>query len=227
MGVIVPYYEWIMASFGDSIRDPVADAGAGVGHFADLLARSGLKVIAVEGGKENVDALTNRFSQQRAISVVECDLASCESVLKDAQVNSIVSLDVLEHLPDDVHVLEQFFKALPAGGQIFIKVPALPFLYGPVDLASGHYRRYTKRHLRNSITAAGFHIEKCRYMNLAGVLPYFIKSRILKREKNFSRTFTKKQLDRIARVIPLLRVADFIGFHALGLSLICVARKPR
>jgi hypothetical protein len=140
-------------------------------------------------------------------------------------VRSIFTLDVLEHLPDDAAVLRQFHLALPTGGRLYIKVPALQWLYGPVDEASGHYRRYTRSSLRKAVEGAGFRIDKCRYMNLAGVAPYFLKSRILKRGENFSRTFSLSQIKRIQRMMPALRLIDRFCGPPLGLSVVCVATR--
>lgn len=219
------YYAWTLDLFGDAFAGPAADAGAGAGHFAALLAGRVRPLLLLEGGVANLEALRARFGAEPDITVADCDLADCGGVLRAHGVRSIFTLDVLEHLPDDVGALRQFHAALPAGGMLYIKVPALPWLYGPVDEASGHYRRYTRASLRRAVQAAGFSVQRCRYMNLAGVAPYFLKSRILRRGDNFSRTFTAAQLGRIRRLMPLLRRLDRWLGPPLGLSVTCIARK--
>ena len=223
MGHLTAYYSWVLDLFGDGIEFPAADAGAGSGHFAGLLRGRGGPLLLLEGGTDNLATLERRFGGDDAVEVVDCDLNACQELLSARGVRSIFSLDVLEHLPDDQTVLRQFHAALPPGGRIYIKVPSLPALYGPVDEASGHYRRYTTRSLRAAIESAGFRVERCRYMNLAGVPPYFLKSRVLKRQENFSRTFSEKAIARIQRAMPWIRRIDRVTGAPLGLSAVCVA----
>ncbi len=226
LGHMLAYYDWTLSLFGDHFQGPAADAGAGVGHFSEILSRKTSPLLVLEGGQENIQQLSVRFRGRDDVTVMDCDLTRCRDQLASHGVRSIFTLDVLEHLPDDAAVLKQFHDALPRGGHLYIKVPALQWLYGPVDEASGHYRRYTKAQLRRVVEGAGFKVERCHYMNLAGVAPYFLKSRILKRSENFSRTFSIKQIQRIQRAIPYLRMLDRLTGPVLGLSVICVARRP-
>jgi SAM-dependent methyltransferase len=225
LGHLMAYYAWTLDLFGDAFEGPAADAGAGSGHFSGLLADRVGPLLLLEGGEDNLATLRNRFAGRTDVAVVDCDLAQCEDVLRSHDVRSIFTLDVLEHLPDDAAVLRQFHLALPTGGRLYIKVPALQWLYGPVDEASGHYRRYTRASLRKAVEGAGFRIDQCRYMNLAGVVPYFLKSRILKRGENFSRTFSLAQIKRIQRMMPALRLIDRFSGPPLGLSVVCVATR--
>ena len=225
LGHLIAYYEWTLDLFGTDFKGPAADAGAGAGHFSSLLADRVGPLVLLEGGEENLATLRNRFADRKDVAVVDCDLMQCERELLDHGVCCIFTLDVLEHLPDDIAVLRQFHHALPAGGKLYIKVPALQWLYGPVDEASGHYRRYTRASLSKAVEEAGFRVDKCRYMNLAGVAPYLLKSRILKRRENFSRTFSLAQISRIRQLMPVLRLIDRFSGPPLGLSVICVATR--
>jgi 2-polyprenyl-3-methyl-5-hydroxy-6-metoxy-1,4-benzoquinol methylase len=99
-------------------------------------------------------------------------------------------------------------------------------LYGTVDIASGHFRRYTLQGLEARAQKAGFEVVVLRYMNLAGVLPYWLKSRVLHRKASFSRTFQPWQLTCIRKLIPFLRVVDSMSGPPMGQSAILVARRP-
>ena len=225
MGMLAGYYEWVIDLFGGAPPSPVADAGAGSGHLASLLADRVDKLVLLEGGQENLGVLRERFGHLSNVVVQDCDLTSCEDLLSSHHVRSIVTLDVLEHLPDDLLVLRQFHSALVPGGKVYIKVPALQWLYGPVDEASGHFRRYSRGSLRRVLQAAGFEVEQCRYMNLAAVPSYFIKSRVLKKKSNFSETFSAGQIRRIERLLPTIRTIDRVFGPPLGLSVVAVASK--
>lgn len=225
MQIMMPYYEWVLDLFGGQLDEPIADAGAGIGHFASLLSKHYDSLVLLEGGVENLDVLRERFDCNQNVEVVECDLADCENDIRTRGVRTIVTLDVLEHLPDDLKVLRQFYNALPRGGSLLIKVPAHPFLFGPVDEASGHYRRYTRATLQRVVEQAGFEVKSCKYMNFLAVPSYFLKSRILRKATNYSRTFTEKSLKRIRSLIPFIRVVDLLFSRIAGLSVICSARK--
>ena len=225
LGHLLAYYAWTLDLFGKDFAGPAADAGAGSGHFSSLLAARVDRLLLLEGGEDNLATLRERFAGDARVSVEDCDLNDCEAQLRGHGIRSIFTLDVLEHLPDDGAVLRQFHAALPTGGKLHVKVPALPWLYGPVDAASGHYRRYTRASLRKAVEGAGFRVDRCRYMNLAGVAPYFLKSRILKREENFSRTFSMAQIRRIQKAMPWLRRLDALTGAPLGLSVVCVATR--
>ncbi|GGK13366.1 class I SAM-dependent methyltransferase [Luteimonas terricola] len=219
------YYAWALDMFGPRLDGPAVDAGAGIGHFSEILSHAVSPLLLLEGGQENLAVLGRRFAARDDVEVREVDLKDCRAEIAAFGAKSIFTLDVLEHLPDDVAVLSQFREALPPGGKVYIKVPALSWLYGPVDEASGHFRRYSTRSLRSSVEAAGLRVLSCRYMNLAGVPPYFLKSRILKRSENFSRTFSIKQIQRIRKAIPFLRMLDRVTGPPLGLSVICIAQR--
>jgi hypothetical protein len=112
------------------------------------------------------------------------------------------------------------------GGHLLVKVPAGPWLYGSMDEASGHCRRYRLEELRAKALAAGWEPVEVSYMNVFGVLPYWLKSRVLRRRVNFSRTFRPWQLQAIRALVPLLRWLDGLLGPPLGQSAILVARKP-
>lgn len=226
MAHLEAYYAWTLAMFGAAISGPAVDAGAGSGHFSALLADKVSPLLLLEGGMENLRTLRHRFANRPDISIQEIDLNNCSGEISAFHASSIFTLDVLEHMEDDARMLAQFHSALPPHGKLYIKVPALAWLYGPVDQASGHFRRYTRRSLRLAVESAGFRVLRCHYMNLAGVAPYFVKSRILRKRQNFSKTFNERQIRRIAAVIPWLQRLDRILGPPLGLSVICVAEKP-
>lgn len=225
MGMLAGYYEWVLDLFGGPPPSPLADAGAGSGHLAGLLADRIDKLVLLEGGQENLATLRERFASSPNVVVEDCDLMACEKMLSAHGVRSIVSLDVLEHLPDDLAALKQFHSALAPGGKVYVKVPALQWLYGPVDEASGHFRRYSRGSLRKVLEAAGFEVEQCRYMNMAAVPSYFLKSRVLRKQSNFSETFSSEQIRKIERLLPTIRRIDRVFGPPLGLSVVAVAAK--
>lgn len=85
--------------------------------------------------------------------------------------DSIIYVNVLEHIEDDCLELDYIHRTLSKGGRCFIFVPALMSLYGEFDRKIGHFRRYTKREVEEKCRSAGFKILKSKYFDLAGVAP--------------------------------------------------------
>jgi hypothetical protein len=94
--------------------------------------------------------------------------------------DTIIYVNVLEHIEDDAGELEKVYETLAAGGHCLIFVPAFMSLYGAFDEKVGHFRRYTKNELEEKAGRAGFKVVKSRYFDFAGIFPWYIKYKLLK-----------------------------------------------
>ncbi len=221
------YTRWILRNFGGAIGRRIWDAGAGIGNVTEHLAGRADFVLATEFAQRNLDALRERFADRPGVRIAYCDLARDDALaFAECEIDTVISLDVLEHLEDDLHVLQTFWTVLQPGGRLLLKVPAHPFLYGAIDEASLHFRRYRRRDLRVVLERAGFCVERIAYMNMAATAPYFVKSRLLRRRTNFSNTIDPERLGLYNRLVPWLERAERVLPVPLGLSLIAVGRKP-
>jgi SAM-dependent methyltransferase len=226
MQLLRSYYGWTLELVRPYVGRRILDAGCGIGNFTALLEPLAEYVLAVDLSQENLKLLESRFAGSRVVEIAAYDLDTEMDAVARKHIDTIVCLDVLEHVADDVALLENFRSIIAPGGHLLLKVPACPWLYGSVDEASGHHRRYTPRQLRERAEAAGWEPVAAHYMNLAGVLPYWLKSRMARRESTFSRTFKPWQLKAINGVVPVLRLVDRLAGPPVGLSAVLVARKP-
>jgi len=226
MNAMLPYYRWVADMFGTGLGQRVLDAGCGVGNFFSAVSDRIELGVGVDLSPVNITDASQRFEGQTNIRFLQADLDEQAQELHEERFDTVVCLDVLEHIEDDLSLLSRLAQIVQPGGHVLIKVPACPWLYGSVDVASDHYRRYNRGMLRMIAGHAGLEIKRLGYMNLAGVGPYFLKSRVLKKQANFSRTFTPKQLDRIRRIMPWLRKIDRLTGPPIGQSLIMVGRRP-
>jgi SAM-dependent methyltransferase len=199
------------------------DAGCGIGNFTQLLSEVADYVLAVERSPRDIKVLHDRFRKSPTVEVRQFDLGEDVAPIKGRQIDSVVCLDVLEHIEDDVALLRSFRQVVRPGGSLLLKVPACPWLFGSIDEASSHYRRYTKKQLTRKAVLAGWKPLFAFYMNVFGVAPYWIKSRVLKRPANFSRTFSPWQIRLLRRTIPALQVADRLIGPPIGLSAMLIA----
>jgi SAM-dependent methyltransferase len=133
--------------------------------------------------------------------------------------DSVVLLDVLEHIEDDVGMLRRIRGMLRPGGMLILKVPAMPFLMCRMDRAIGHYRRYGKRSLAARLEEAGFAAVEQRHFNAAAVAAWFINGTLLRRV-----TPPGGQLAAFERLVPVLRFLETLLRPGFGISLVTVAK---
>jgi hypothetical protein len=128
-------------------------------------------------------------------------------------------MNVLEHIEDDAATLRDFASVLPPGGRLALLVPSLKALYGTLDVHLHHFRRYEKADLEKLVSAAGFEIEKIRFLNRPGVFGWWLNSKVLKKK-----VLPKGQLRAFRWILPLLRLEENAD-PSFGMSLLVVARK--
>ncbi len=142
----------------------------------------------------------------------------------------VVCLDVIEHTENDEAVLANIFKILEPGGRLVLTVPAMPSLYGPKDVELGHYRRYTKRGLKDLMSRQPCSVRELRYWNTLGVLPTLISTRIFGKAVNESMREENSSLFMKASASILrtwfTRVENMLR-PPLGLTLLVAADKHR
>jgi hypothetical protein len=109
---------------------------------------------------------------------------------------------------------------LEPGGRLVLLVPALRSLFGSLDRALDHFRRYDRGELLAKLDRAGFSVERQFFFNLLGVPGWYLNSRVLKRT-----SFPPVQLTLYDRLVPLFRLESRFRLP-IGMSLIAVARKP-
>ncbi len=176
------YHKWILREFEPHLGNEVLEVGAGCGHFSSLLLRAGIpRLVAVEPSDNLFPLLESNLADSPNATAVHGDLSVLPSSLK-GHFDTVVYVNVLEHISDDHSELLRARELLKPGGMICVFVPALPGLFGTADVRMGHYRRYQKAQLLETVRNAGFTVTKCRYFDVLGILPWWLSFRILKKE---------------------------------------------
>jgi 2-polyprenyl-3-methyl-5-hydroxy-6-metoxy-1,4-benzoquinol methylase len=207
------YNDWLFERALPHLGRRVLDAGAGIGTFTELAA-NGRDVVAVEPDPEQLAILRERVAGQANVQVVEGTIEDVSGTF-----DSILCLNVLEHIPDDRGTLRRFHELLVPGGSLLLLVPAHPALYGGIDRAVDHQRRYTKARLSECLREAGFTVAELRLVNPLGALGWFVSSRVLKREQ-----IPAGPLRIYDKLVPALRMLDRADV-GVGLSVWAVARR--
>jgi 2-polyprenyl-3-methyl-5-hydroxy-6-metoxy-1,4-benzoquinol methylase len=209
------YLRWIADSCAPFLGDRVLEVGAGFGavtqHFAP-----GRDLVAVDLSEACCDALRLRFAESANVTVVQGDLRDLDT---DQRFDSVVMINVLEHIYDDSGVLRALSDRLLPGGSVVLYVPALNGLYGNWDRKVGHFRRYSKRRLRAVVEEAGLRVSSMTYMNALAIPGWVLFSRLMRFDETGGSTFSL--WDRTGA--PLSRILESRLRAPIGLNLLCVA----
>ncbi|MFL5349031.1 MAG: bifunctional glycosyltransferase/class I SAM-dependent methyltransferase [Hyalangium sp.] len=214
------YNAWLGRRFREHLGQRVLEIGAGIGTITRELEAGRELLIALEVDRFYVDRLKNLFRGKPHVRPYLSDVALADwESLKSEHLDTIVLSNVLEHIPDDGAAVRRFRQILPEGGKVVVLVPALPQLFGAIDEAVGHHRRYTPQTLRRVLEDNGFTVDTLEWMNLVGIPGWFMNSRVLRR-----RAVPKLQLKLYDRLAPLLAQAERHVKLPVGMSLFAVAR---
>lgn len=217
MSFAVNYHRWIVAEFAPYLGSCVAEVGAGVGSFSELLLQSGVdRLQAFEPSANMFPVLDERLRHDlraRAINDVFRGRAGGEGF------DTVVYVNVLEHIEDDVAELRLVREALRPDGHVLIFVPALPWLYSELDRSLGHFRRYTKGSLSAVVRQAGLSVVRLRYFDGVGILPWYVFFTLMKRGISGGDVAL---YDRW--VVPVMRRVERLVAPPVGKNLLLVAK---
>jgi glycosyltransferase involved in cell wall biosynthesis len=211
---------WVLEQFRPYIGQRVVEAGCGIGNFTELLLDRE-RLVCLDSDPLYVEMMKWRLGHLENLRAEQFDLSDTAAyqTLKSESVDTIVCLNVLEHIAPDEAVLRAYYDVLQPGGHAIILVPAHPSLYGPCDAAIGHERRYTQVELHTKIQAAGFEIVSMQEFNRLGVPGWWLNKQLGRRDLN------PRQMRAFEALLPLAKLAEAMKLWP-GLSLIGVGRKP-
>lgn len=210
---------------GDTLRphlgDRVLEIGSGIGTLTEqMIPRDAYTVSDIN--PVYLAYLRSYVAGKPYLDVRHIDASKAEDFVGlDARFDTVMMVNVLEHVLDEKATLGNVFRALEPGGRYVVLVPQHPGIYGTLDEALEHRERYTREGLKRSLEHAGFVVEKIFDFNRASVPGWWFNGRVLKR-----RTFSRFQLKVFDSLVPILRHVD----HWLpygGQSVIGIARRPR
>ena len=201
MALLPNYYAWIARRFVDHVSGTVLELGSGAGFVL----------------RNYIDRVEKSYPPGK-VRAVKVDLRGDWHEIADVRADCAIALDVMEHFQDDVEFVRKVKARLKPGGKAILKVPAQSNLYGEMDKASGHFRRYDEDSLRALMEREGFVTLALRPMNPAGAWGYRFKK---DRSTNYSKTFSPAKLRAVNAAIPLLALLDHVP-GLKGLSLVGV-----
>lgn len=215
------YYEWMFDVFRACLQGPVLETGSGPGIITRLLLDKGFTVTGVDVNEEILKRLRKQFQDTPdRFAALQADIARADlAALPGAPFGTVLCLNLLEHIDDDLAALWNMERALKPGGRLIVLVPAHPWLYGSMDEMFGHRRRYRRSELESKMKQTGLGCQ-ARYFNLAGVPGWWWRFKVCR-----SKSFSPFQTGIYRRMLPLIRRLESGITIPTGLSLIAIGEK--
>jgi len=216
------YFAWQSRLVVRELGQRVVEVGCGIGNFTGLLLDREL-VVALDREDACVESLRDRYPGHDNLRALTCEAGSVAfRDLARYQPDSVVCVNVLEHIEDDAAALGAMSEILVPDGAIVLLVPAFDSLYGPIDRNLGHYRRYRRSEVARLASSVGLEIRKLHYVNAVGFFGWWLNARVLKRE-----TQSDGQIAVFDRwLVPFFSAMEAVVPPPFGQSLLAVLRRP-
>jgi glycosyltransferase involved in cell wall biosynthesis len=215
------FNRWMADTVRPLVGTRVLELGAGIGNMTQHLSRGRKIYVASDIDQEHIARLRVRFRGRPNLEIRRCDLsdaADFQPLL--GSFDSVVCLNVVEHVEDDLGALRNIFSALKPGGRAIVLVPQDQKAYGTLDEVLGHFRRYSEEQLRARMEEAGFEVERVLHFNRVTRPGWRFNGQVLRR-----RSFSRFQLAVFDTLVPLWRRIDR-HFPWPAVSVIAVGRVP-
>lgn len=199
----------------------VLEVGAGIGTTTDVLREEQPAWTCLEPDPELAGRLETHVGTLPNSDAIRVRIGTTADLEVTELFDSIIYIDVLEHIEGDAAELEIAQKHVRPGGTIVVLSPAHQYLFTPFDKAIGHFRRYNRRSLK-AVTPSAVDIETIHYLDSVGFAAS-LANRLLLRQ-SMPTVGQIKTWDRL--MVPCSRVVDKILFHCFGKTIVGVWRKP-
>ena len=213
------YNNYIFRCIEPWLGNKILEVGAGIGNITYYLIPK-RQVIATELSDEYINILRRRFKGCPNLEIEKYDLREKPGIKwKEKEIDTIVGINVMEHVENDENAIQQLCSLLAAGGRLILFVPAHAALYSPLDRSLHHFRRYSKKVVKAKLERVGLKILKLSYINAFGALGWLVNGKIFRR-----RRFSPNQMYIFNLLMPLVKLVDLLHLP-FGLSLVVVAEK--
>jgi SAM-dependent methyltransferase len=230
------YPRYLFHRAGAALGQRVWEIGVGNGQYTQWLLDRGSHVLGTDIDPQCIQGLQHRIQHRMSpqgilpatefrTAIVDLNDRASVVAIHDFQADSILCLNVLEHIPDDVRSLGWMREALVDQGTLGIVVPAHPYLFGKMDREAGHYRRYTRRSLHQALHDSGWQILQLRYLNFVGAVGWWYHNRVRK-EAGLGDAAVNRSMRTMDRWLPrLAKLTDPWMAWWGGLSVMAIARN--
>lgn len=214
------YNRWMFDRLSRWLGSRILEVGSGIGNLSQFFADRD-RVVLTDTQPAYRAELERRFGDRPGVTVADLSLPDLPDEVLEERFDTVVCLNVLEHIEDDVAALDAMRRLLLSNGHLVLLVPALPAIYGSLDRTLGHFRRYTRNILRARCAAAKLELQHLEWFNLAGIPGWWFTGRVLKR--------TMIPAGPVAvydKLVPLFRLERLLPIR-IGQSLIAIGAQRK
>ncbi len=198
------FNRWMADTISGFIGNRVLEIGAGTGNMTRHLCPRRSLYMATDLDTEHLERLRNGFRHRPNVHVQKLDAASAGDFAPLRETfDTVVLLNVLEHVEDDAGALDNIKSSLQSGGKLVVLVPQGPEAYGAMDESLGHFRRYTRESLTTLLEARGFHVERTLFFNRVSYPGWRVAGQLLK-----ARSLSPFSMGLFDRLVWLWRKID-------------------
>lgn len=217
MSQAVWYNRWIVGKFDKYLKGKILEVGCGIGNFTKILTNYG-EVFAVDIDRYYIAEAGKAVGGR--VKVQLGDIGKSTDFFNGQKFDSIICLNVLEHIKEDKRALKNLYYLLNKEGILVLLVPAHDFLFGKIDKSLGHYRRYDKAKLNKLVTNIGFKIINERIMNMLGGIGWWFSSKLFANSK-----VDKNKIKIFNLLAPIILPIEDMIEPPIGTSILMVAQK--
>ena len=175
------FNRWMADTIAPFTGARVLEIGAGMGNLTRQLCRHRKLYIATDLEQDYVEQLRITFRHRPFVRVARVDAENAEDFLPfEGAQDTVICLNVLEHIADDAGTLRRIRTLLEPGGRLILLVPNDPSAFGTLDEALGHHRRYTRKLLTERVEEAGYALERMLEFNRVSTPGWRFTGKVLK-----------------------------------------------
>ncbi|MFH1641352.1 MAG: glycosyltransferase [Nanoarchaeota archaeon] len=213
------FNKWLASLLRPYLGNKVLEVGAGTGTMT-LEFLPAEHYTCSDNDPFNVMTLKNMFMNRPNVDVLQLDIENKKEILNlSMHYDTILCINVLEHLQNDNQSLKNINELLIEGGKLILVIPNCPYSYNSLDKTLGHEKRYKVQDIKNLLNMSGFKIKYLKTLNKIGMLGWFINGSLLKRTR-----FSKIELKIYDCFVWFWKLVDpFLPWP--GQSIIAVGEK--
>jgi 2-polyprenyl-3-methyl-5-hydroxy-6-metoxy-1,4-benzoquinol methylase len=211
------YNNWVLTKLAPYIKGDILEVGCGIGNFTNQLLGFG-SVTAIDIQSDYIPGLSKELKGRALVGFG--DIENAEYFFGKKKFDTIICLNVLEHIENDSRALKNLVQLLKPAGYLILLVPSGMRLYGEIDRSIGHFRRYSKEDLTAVLKKEGLRVKLTRRLNFLGGIGWWVAGRIFK-----SKTVRKDQVGLFNLLAPVILPIEDIIEPSFGTSVLTISQK--
>jgi 2-polyprenyl-3-methyl-5-hydroxy-6-metoxy-1,4-benzoquinol methylase len=211
------FNRWMYQTVQPYLKGNILEIGSGLGNLTDFFRANQKQITPSDYSNEYVTFLQSKYPDVKSLQIdlTQSEFTENNPSLKGA-FDSAFALNVIEHIEDDVLALSNMAKLVKKEGKMVVLVPAYQFLYCKFDKNLGHYKRYNKKSLIETVQKANLKVVDAFYFNAFGILGWWLFGKVLNKEH------IGEEMGLYNLLVPVFKVIDKILNRKVGLSVVVV-----